>query len=145
MGEIVDLRDFVPDDITFVFNDGEWSIPGDIDSGTVWELYTLLLDVADLNLDEEQPSTAAARRELGKIRKIDSRIQDILLRLFQARHPDLEALPLGTRASRLVTQELLRQVGFLVEPEPEEEPAGDPTTGKPRRRSGSSTTGSSRS
>lgn len=147
---IVDLRDYIPADITFVLPDGEWTMPGDVDNETVWKIYALLLDVADLPDEDDTLRPAERRKLLDKAIDLDGQLQELLLTQFRRRHPDLETLPFLSRGSRLVAAELLKQLGFFQDAEPEPDPAvddgTDPTSGGPSRRSsGSSTTGSGRS
>lgn len=151
---IVDLRDYLPADITFVLPDGEWTMPGDVDNETVWTVYSLLLDVAELPEGDEfdRLRDTDRRKVLDKAKALDSRLQQLLLAQFRRRHPDLQELPFLSRGSRLVAAELLQQLGFFTGPD-EQQPDGqaddgtDPTPDepKPRRSSGSSKTGSGRS
>lgn len=136
--KVIDLRDFIPTDIIFILpGDEEYAIPGDVDNKTAWELYGLLLDAAkipDVMIDEP-----GARRTLEAVQKIDARMQEILLGLFQQRHPDLTAVPGGAKASRVYAHTLLTTIGFLSDSDDEAD--ADPTAGSPKT-SGSSTTGS---
>lgn len=142
---IVDLRDYLPADITFVLPDGEWTMPGDVDNETVWRIYALLLDVADLPDDMTGLRPPERRKTLERAQELDGHLADLLLGQFRRRHPDLQELPFLSRGSRLVAAELLKQLGFYQEPD-KDEPV-DPTTEPepPRPSSGSSTTGSGRS
>ena len=143
MGDVIDLREMVPRDITLVFDDAEWQLPGDLPNDVVWDLYGLLLEVAQI--PDVPASAPGAKRALAQVRQIDERIQAILLVLLKQRHPELDRLPFGSITSRVVTEEVLRRIGFL-RPEDEEEPEGeDPTVEGPEKVSGSSTTGSGRS
>jgi hypothetical protein len=125
--QIRDLRALVPEDVVFQFPNGTYAIPGDLDVETTFELLALLQELGEADTAEGNGS-----QDLEKIRAVSQKLSAMLLRLFQIRQPELEALPFGLVGLRLVTAEILKTIGLLVETEEVEE---NPLPPRPSQRS----------
>lgn len=124
MAQIVDLDVLVPEDVTFRFRGGDYTIPGDIDVEDTFRLLRLF------NRSGELEDTVAS---LDEREQIEKEIRDALLDIFRQRDPDLAKLPFGVMALRHVLLEVLKAIG--LEFVPAEGGADPPKPGpkKPRR------------
>jgi hypothetical protein len=122
VAQIIELDPLVPEDITFRFRGGEYSIPGDIDVETTFRLLKLFRRAADVEESED----------LDAKEKVNLEVRDALLDLFRQRDPDLAELPFGVIAFRHVLSEVLQAIG-LVYVTPDEEEPGTPTKRRPKR------------
>ena len=123
------LDELVPEEITFVYKEREYTIAGDIDVDTTFDLIDLLGRHGD----------AEKQNDRGAARAVNKEIEGKLLALFQERQPDLEELPFGVIGYRIVLSQVLEALGLQVIDD-ENPPTPSPKRASRSRRS----TGSSR-
>lgn len=112
MPEIVDLDELVPDDIVFKYKKHEYTIPGDLKTGTTLDLFALLQRLA----------TAEAKGGAAELKRIVGKAETALLPIFQVYQPDMDELPFGAAALGHVLRRVLALIGMLQEGEPAVDP-----------------------
>jgi len=127
----IDLDVLVPEEITFVYQDREYAISGDIDVDTTFDLIDLLGRHGEAEASDDRAAARAINKEM----------EETLLGLFQERQPDLDRLPFGVIGYRIVLSQVLQALGLQVLGLDDE----NPRTPRPKRASRSRrSTGSSR-
>jgi hypothetical protein len=122
MARIVNLDDYVPEDVDFTYRGSNYILPGDVDVDQTFELLSLFIEAED-----------AQAGDLKRKHAYNKKVQATLLKLFQVRQPELENLPFGQMALSVVLRETLVVLGLIVvEPDPPVPPAPAPTP-KPKR------------
>ena len=125
---LVDLDKVVPEDITFQYRGREYVLDGDLATEDVLRLAQLL----------DQAQTAETAGDLDAVQKLNPKIKQELLKLFQRKDPTLEGLPFGAIAYQHVIAAVLELMGFVLV---EEDPP-TPTPEKPNRAQRRRSTGS---
>jgi hypothetical protein len=112
--EIVDLDALVPDDIEFKYQGKTYTLPGDIETERVFQLFKLFRELLDAqqgtDVDPEDVVAAVAN------------VKRVLLELFQQRDPELKEVPFGVSALPIVMQRLLQRLGVNVSEDGEASP-----------------------
>lgn len=134
MPEIVDLDELVPEDITFKYHGGTYTIPGDLRVDQTLELYSLLQKLAK----------AEARGGAAELAKIMRQVEAALLPIFQVHEPQMEQLPFGAAGLGHVLRRILVLIGLLEISDSGEAanppvPAPKPAANRAARRASSST------
>lgn len=123
----IDLDQVVPEDITFKYRGADYVLDGDLDTEDVLILARLL----------DQAQTAETAGDLAAVQKLNPKIKQELLRLFQVKDPKLEALPFGAVAYQHVIAEVLKLMGFVLVEEDPPAPTPAPNRSQRRRSTGS--------
>lgn len=122
MARLVNIRDLVPQDIEVQVGDTRYSIPGDLDGATVFEMLALWQE----GLDAER------EQETGRIRDTALAFERFVFGLLKLRQPELEASPVGLVGARVIAQTVLVELGLVVLADQADlDGMEDPTKGKP--------------
>ncbi len=116
----IDLDALVPEEITFVYQGREFSIAGDVDVDTTFDLIDLL----------GRHGEAENKNDRAAVRAVNKEMERKLLALFQQREPELQSLPFGVIGYRLVLSQVLMALGLQLIEEDE-----SPPTPRPKRAS----------
>lgn len=145
MAEIIKLDELVPEDIIFVYQGKEYTVPGDLDTETVFRIFKHLRAVLELRETREADGSIPGEDEIKRAAKS---LHDLLLDIFKVRDPDLESLPFGAKSLPIVTEAVLSRLGvgqeMLVEEGPvptaraSRSPKKSSPASAPRRRSAKS-------
>lgn len=129
MARIIELDEYVPEDLQFNYRGQSLSIPGDL---SVDDTFDLLALFAESGRVEESG-------DLKKQRDYNKKLEQTLLAMFRRQQPDLERLPFGQRGLAQVLIEVLILLGLLTRDvlDPPTRPASTPAPkkAKPRPRS----------
>jgi hypothetical protein len=101
--QIVDIDEFVPDDISFKYRDHTYTIPGDLRTDQTLELYAMLKKLAETE----------GRGDAGELDRIVKKAEKALLPVFQVHQPEMTELPFGAVGLGVVLQTVLRLIGLL--------------------------------
>jgi hypothetical protein len=111
--EIVDLDKILPDDIEFVFDKETYRLSA---KNIRFEQALLLgrlvgeLGAAEVKLN----SPKVTKKDWDEVERVTGQVQEILLELFQVRHPDLERLPFGTLSFSHVLARVLIAINYAA-------------------------------
>jgi hypothetical protein len=125
MARIINLNEAVGEDIVFQYGKPvkDYAIPGDIDVGTVFELFEKYVSVAKIEEDDAEVLVGAVKERFAGI---TAKLMEVL----QVRQPTLKTYPFGVRGTGIVLREILSALGVNVSENP---PA--PTPNRAQRRS----------
>ena len=131
MAEIINLDDFIPEDIELVYKGESFFIPGDLDTEIVLKVFDTFRSALALSSSVEETDTK-------DIERTAKRLNDLLLSIFQIRNPELDGLPFGSVATPIVVQKLLKSLGVDLTREEVPDPPKPAPSRSPRKKPSSS-------
>lgn len=101
----VNLDELLPEPTVYMVDGQTYTLAADLPIDLTVELIRAIGEAGD----------AEAKGDLDAIRATNDRLAELVLAAFQVSDPELEALPFGIVAYRVIVGQLLAQLGVLIE------------------------------